>query len=88
MGLDARIIEAEVDLTPGLHVFKKYCKTNEGGEALLKNAVEKMNLSARGYHRILKLAKTIADLAEEENVLKDHIAEALQYRQKEMDWEY
>jgi predicted ATPase with chaperone activity len=87
-GLDARLIEVEVDLTPGLHVFKKHCQTDSTGEALLRNAVDKMNLSARGYHRILKLARTIADLSGQENITRDHIAEALQYRQKEMDWEY
>jgi len=68
--------------------IKKYCQTDSTGEALLKNAVDKMNLSARGYHRILKLARTIADLSGQENITRDHIAEALQYRQKEMDWEY
>ena len=68
--------------------IKKYCQIDSAGNALLRNAVDKMNLSARGYHRILKLARTIADLSEEENIRRDHIAEALQYRQKEMDWEY
>jgi magnesium chelatase family protein len=63
--------------------IKKYCGTDSVGESLLRNAVDKMNLSGRGYHRILKLARTIADLAEEKNILKNHIAEALQYRQKE-----
>jgi len=66
--------------------IKKYCKIDSTGESLLRNAVDKMNLSARGYHRTLKLARTIADLAEEENILKNHIAEALQYRQKEIDY--
>jgi len=68
--------------------IKKHCQTDSTGEALLRNAVDKMNLSARGYHRILKLARTIADLSGQENITRDHIAEALQYRQKEMDWEY
>jgi len=68
--------------------IKQYCKTDEAGKSLLRKAVDKMNLSARGYHRILKLARTIADLAEEKNILKNHLAEALQYRQKETDWNY
>ncbi|MCK4829948.1 ATP-binding protein, partial [bacterium] len=72
----------------GIPEIKKYCKTDDAGESLLRNAVDKMNLSARGYHRILKLARTIADLAEQKSIAQDHIAEALQYRQKEMDWEY
>ena len=67
--------------------IKKYCRIDSAGENLLRNAVDRMSLSARGYHRILKLARTIADLADEPNILKDHIAEALQYRQKDMDWE-
>ena len=66
--------------------IKKYCQVDRTGESLLKNAVDKMNLSARGYHRILKLARTIADLSNEEDILKNHIAEALQYRQKEQEY--
>ena len=66
--------------------IKKYCQIDQAGESLLRNAVDKMNLSARGYHRILKLARTIADLNDEKNVLKDNIAEALQYRQKEEEY--
>lgn len=66
--------------------IKKYCKIDSAGENLLRNAVDKMNLSARGYHRILKLARTIADLANEENIKRDNIAEALQYRQKEEEY--
>jgi magnesium chelatase family protein len=66
--------------------IKKYCQIDSTGESLLRNAVDKMNLSARGYHRILKLARTIADLNNEKNILKDHLAEALQYRQREEDY--
>ena len=66
--------------------IKNYCRIDSAGEGLLKNAVDKMNLSARGYHRILKLARTIADLNNEKNILKDHLAEALQYRQKEEEY--
>ena len=66
--------------------IKKYCQTDSAGESLLRNAVDKMSLSARGYHRVLKLAKTIADLAGEENISKDHIAEALQYRPKQEEY--
>ncbi|MFH0856360.1 MAG: YifB family Mg chelatase-like AAA ATPase [bacterium] len=62
---------------------KEFCKVDEGCMNLLKNAVVQLHLSARSYYRILKLARTIADLAEEENIIANHIAEALQYRQKE-----
>ncbi len=63
--------------------IKKYCRIDQTGESLLRNAVDKMNLSARGYHRVLKLARTIADLAQEANILRNHLAEALQYRPRQ-----
>lgn len=50
------------------------------GQELVKRAVERLQLSLRAYHRILKVARTIADLADSENVLAQHVAEALQYR--------
>ncbi|MCB0110439.1 MAG: hypothetical protein KDE53_31175, partial [Caldilineaceae bacterium] len=50
-------------------------------------AVQQMNLSARAYHRLLKLARTIADLAGEERIQPPHLAEALQYRPQEIVWE-
>lgn len=63
-------------------LIKKYCQTDEQGNKLLKNAVNNLHMSARGYHRILKLARTIADLEESSNITAHHIAEALQYRPK------
>lgn len=63
-------------------LIKKHCKTDEQGERLLRNAVNNLHMSARGYHRILKLARTIADLAESAKITSQHIAEALQYRPK------
>ena len=60
--------------------IKLFCRLDEKCQELIKNAVYKYNLSARAYHRVLKLARTIADLSASENILPIHINEALQYR--------
>jgi magnesium chelatase family protein len=57
-----------------------YCQPDDAGLTLLKTAIARLNLSARAYHRILKVARTIADLAGEANIKPTHIAEAVQYR--------
>ena len=61
---------------------KAFCILNQESSSLLKNAVNQMHLSARAYFRILKLARTIADLSDEININLPHVAEALQYRPK------
>ncbi len=58
----------------------RWCTPDAAGAALLKQAISRLNLSARAYHRILKIARTIADLAGAENLSTQHIAEAIQYR--------
>lgn len=63
--------------------IKEFCKVDQKSLDLLKTAVSQFNLSARGYHKILKLGRTIADLTAAENIEAAHIAEALQYRPKE-----
>ena len=63
--------------------IRKYCVISEEGMNLLKMAISSLNLSARGYHRVLKLSRTIADLAGTENILTEHLAEALQYRARD-----
>lgn len=60
------------------------CKPDEAGLTLLKSAISRLNLSARAYHRILKLARTIADVAGEVDIHSTHIAEAVQYRRGEV----
>ena len=66
------------ELTPGL--MEKYCKLDKQGKEILKMAFNKLGLSARAYGRILKLARTIADLEQKEKIESFHIAEAIQYR--------
>jgi magnesium chelatase family protein len=64
----------------GSKEMKDVCQLNEAGQRLLKNAMEKLSLSARAYDRILKVARTIADLASSDNIMPEHIAEAIHYR--------
>ena len=59
---------------------RKYCVLTPDAEELLKAAFETMSLSARAYDKILRIARTIADLADEENISAEHVAEAVQYR--------
>jgi magnesium chelatase family protein len=66
----------------GNNEIKKFCQLDQAGLILLRTAVEKMHLSARSYYRLLKIARTIADLGNQENVDSGHIAEALQFRTK------
>ncbi len=62
--------------------IRQFCKLDDSGESLIRAAMGQMNLSARGYHRVLKLACTIADLAGCDQIQAVHLAEALQYRPK------
>ncbi len=63
--------------------LKKYCQLDPIGQQILKTAVESLHLSARSYHRVLKISRTIADLAGAEKIAAAHLAEALQYRPRE-----
>ena len=71
-------IYSNSQLTPRL--IEKYCKLDKEGRKLLELAFNKLGLSARAYGRILKVARTIADLENEENILPSYVAEAIQYR--------
>lgn len=64
----------------GVKEIDNHCVPDAAGENLLKQAISRLNLSARAYHRVLKVARTIADLAASESIASTHIAEAVQYR--------
>jgi magnesium chelatase family protein len=70
----------------GAKEIKNYCKLDEPAQKMIGDAVDFLKLSARVYHRIIKLSQTIADLDESEIILAKHIAEALQYRPKEKSY--
>ncbi|HBS87128.1 MAG: magnesium chelatase [Bacteroidetes bacterium GWF2_38_335] len=84
----ARNIQTERFREAGIHcnaqmssrMLENYCKLTEAGMGLLKNAMERLGLSARAYDRILKVARTVADLDSSANIETNHIAEAINYR--------
>jgi len=67
------------------NMVRKICRISPEGQALIKIAMEKLSLSARAYDRILKVARTIADLAASEHIETDHLAEAIHYRSLDRD---
>ncbi len=71
-------LQANADMGPA--EVRLFCELDEGGRNLIRMAMKQMNLSARAYHRILKLARTIADLADSDRIQTPHLAEAIQYR--------
>jgi len=64
--------------------IRQFCQLQDEGQSLMRSAMSQLQLSARAYHRILKLSRTIADLAGSEEIQPTHLAEALQYRPKIM----
>lgn len=77
-GLEGRNVFANGQM--GNREIKRFCELDSACERLLKVAVEKLNLSARSYFKVLKIARTIADLANSERIIQPHVQEALQYR--------
>jgi magnesium chelatase family protein len=90
----ARIVqEQRFESYPGVYanaqmsskMLRVFCLVDDQGQELLKNAMEKLGLSARAYDRILKVARTIADLEGDENINNVHLSEAIQYRSLDRD---
>ena len=78
-------VHCNAQMTPKL--VREYCLLDAQGDKLLSYAMDKMGLSARAYDRILKVARTIADLDNSTNILVKHISEAISYRSLDReDW--
>jgi magnesium chelatase family protein len=75
---DGTDLACNADMRPA--DVRTYCKLDEAGTSLLRTAMNQLQLSARAFHRVLKLARTIADLAGSEAIQPTQIAEAIQYR--------
>jgi magnesium chelatase family protein len=71
-------LRSNADMGPA--EVRTYCQVDDAGRNLLRAAMQQLQMSARAYHRILKLARTIADLAGSDEIETSHLAEAIQYR--------
>ncbi len=76
-----RHLNCNADMGPA--DVREHCQVDQAGKALLRAAMQQLHMSARAYHRVLKLARTIADLEEAEHIAPQHIAEAIQYRPRQ-----
>ncbi|MFW6065758.1 MAG: ATP-binding protein, partial [Planctomycetota bacterium] len=72
--------QTTTNATMGPRQLREHCKLDESGEGLLKQAMTEMGLSARAHDKVLRVARTIADMEREENIRPHHVAEAIQYR--------
>lgn len=76
-------LQVNADMGPA--EVRQFCELDESGKQLMRAAMKQMNMSARAFHRILKLARTIADLAESRRIETHHLAEAVQYRPRNQE---
>ncbi|WP_127020638.1 YifB family Mg chelatase-like AAA ATPase [Flagellimonas beolgyonensis] len=77
--------EVHYNAQMGTKHIRQFCRLDATSKNLLKNAMQRLNLSARAYDRILKVSRTIADLSQSEHVNEEHISEAIQYRSLDRD---
>ena len=71
-------IRTNADMTP--RQIKKYCETDDESQDLLRQSINELGISARAYHRIIKVARTVTDLENSAKIMAQHISEAIQYR--------
>ena len=77
-----RFVNSKIICNAGMNntAVKKYCQLGDDAQNVLKMAVEELGFSARAYHRVLRVSRTIADMAHSENIKPEHVLEAVQYR--------
>lgn len=78
--------DAHCNAQMGAQAVQDHCNLGEAGTGLLRTATDRLGLSARGYTRILKIARTVADLEGDAEIKPDHVSEAIQYRSLDRDW--
>ena len=79
-GERSAVVRARVNAEMGPAEVRAHCEVDAAAQPILRAATQRLQLSARAFHRVLKLARTIADLAGSEPITAPHVAEALQYR--------